>query len=100
MFFLILILIAFNSAILPQSGQATVTGKVINSADKNPLANCNISIKENPVTEKQFSTGTVTDPSGNFKVSLPPGNYILNASYVGYETYEERFTILRKDYSS
>jgi len=99
MFFLILILIVFNSAILPQSGQATVSGKVINSADKNPLANCNISIKENPVTEKQFSTGSVTDTWGNFKISLPPGNYILNASYVGYETYEEQFTILKKDYS-
>ena len=93
MFFLIFLLVVCSSAILPQSNQGIVTGKVINSTDKVPLLNCNISIKENNSTEEKFSTGTVTDLSGKFIINLPFGSYILSASYVGYETQKEMFVL-------
>ena len=92
MLFLIILLVGLSSAALPQSNQGTVTGKVINSI-KTPLANCNISIKENNKIEKKFSTGTITDSSGKFSIHLPFGSYILTASYVGYETHNEEFTL-------
>ncbi len=91
--FLILLLIVSNSVIISQTYQFSVSGKVINSFDKSPLASANIFVKENPDKENQFSTGTVTDSSGRFKIKLPYGNYTLTASYVGYEKYEIKFTL-------
>ena len=40
--------------------------------------------------------GTVTDVSGTFNISLPPGEYNLRASYVGYEALEKKVTISNK----
>jgi len=93
MLFLIILLVGFNSAALPQSNQGTIIGRVVNTADKSPLVSCNISIKENNPTENKFSTGTITDSTGRFKINIPFGSYILTASYVGYETLNESFLL-------
>jgi outer membrane receptor for ferrienterochelin and colicin len=93
MFLLIVLLAVLNSVILPQSSHATISGKVIRFDDKSPLANSNIFIKENLSSEEQFSTGTITDSLGKFKINLPYGHYTLTASYVGYKTHEEKFSL-------
>lgn len=93
MFLIILFIAVLNSAVLPQDNKAAVSGKVTNSADKLPLLNANIIIKSSPLKEDQFTTGTITDSAGRFKLKLPYGSFIITVSYIGYKTYEHSFTL-------
>ncbi len=86
MLLLILLIAVVNTVIIPQSGDAAVSGKIITSSDKNPLPNCNILIKET-------SSGTISDSRGEFEIKLPYGEYTLIASYIGYEKFEKRFSL-------
>ena len=97
MFFLLVLLVAVNSLILPQSYNATISGNVVNSADKTPLPNANISIKEAADTVREFLRGSITDSSGRFQINLPYGNYILTVSYVGYEKYQEFISLSKEN---
>jgi hypothetical protein len=99
MFLLIILFAILNSAVFPQIQKASVSGKVISSTNKLPLANTNIFIKEKPVTENQFATGTISDSLGNFKLKIPYGSYSLTASYVGYETFQDSFSLSEKNNS-
>ena len=57
-----------------------ITGKVVSQTDKQALAFANVFLNN---TQK----GATTDENGNFEIKdLPPGNYELIASYIGYET--------------
>jgi hypothetical protein len=83
MLLLIMLLIAAaNSVIIPQTNDAAISGKVINAADKNPLPNCNILIKET-------TAGTISGYNGEFEIKLPYGEYTLVVSYLGYEKFEK-----------
>jgi hypothetical protein len=97
MFLLIVFLVVLNSLILPQSFKATISGKVINSADKTLLVNANILVKEIPGTQNTFLAGTVTDSSGRFIIYLPYGSYTLTASFIGYEKYEQTISLSKEN---
>ncbi|AFD06749.1 SusC/RagA family TonB-linked outer membrane protein [Solitalea canadensis] len=58
----------------------TVKGKVTSSADNEGLIGVSVSLKGT-------STGAMTDPDGNYSLSVP-ANGILVFNYVGYETQE------------
>jgi len=100
MFLLIIIIVVSNTLILPQPRQAQVTGKLINLANKLPLQNANIFIEEifldSSFLTKPFTAGTITDSSGSFIMKLPYGNYILTASFVGFETYKESLSLSKE----
>ncbi|MDO1444791.1 SusC/RagA family TonB-linked outer membrane protein [Rhodocytophaga aerolata] len=58
----------------------TVSGKVTDPADNSPLPGVNITVKGT-------TTGTVTDGTGAYSISVP-GNSTLVYSFIGYTTQE------------
>lgn len=61
--------------------QERVTGKVISSEDEEGLPGVNVMIKDT-------SQGTVTDPSGNYSLTVTDRNAILVFSSIGYLSVE------------
>lgn len=57
--------------------QKTVTGRVVNDADKQPIANATVQVQG-------ATTGTQTGANGTFSISVPSDNSILEFSYVGF----------------
>lgn len=55
-----------------------MTGRVIDSKTREPLPHASIQ-----VSDTQY--GTTTDETGNYALSLAPGVYVLNISFVDYE---------------
>lgn len=60
--------------------QKQVSGKIIDRAG-DPLIGVN-------VTEKGTTNGTISDPNGNFAISLASANSILSFSFIGYTTQD------------
>lgn len=76
-------LLVLALAVLPQTGlyaQTTVSGKVMNEQGQ-PLAGASVAIKG---TKK----GTSTDAKGNFSLSVPSTNAVLQISFAGYQLKE------------
>ncbi len=61
------------------SAQYILTGKIVASDTKAPLAGASIFLTNT-------SVGSVTNSNGEFSLSIPTGKYELIASFVGYET--------------
>lgn len=62
---------------------AVVTGKVIDAADKSPVAFANIRVLKQDST---FISGTTSDLDGHFEIpGLPHENCILSVTYIGYD---------------
>ena len=64
--------------------KGTVTDK---EANNTPLAFAN-------ATLKGTSIGVTTDEKGEYSISVAPGNYMLQFSYVGYENVEVAVTVV------
>ncbi len=62
-------------------GQITVSGMVLDAANKESLIGVNIVIKGT-------STGTVTDFNGNYSLEVPDANSVLVYTYTGYTDQE------------
>jgi TonB-linked SusC/RagA family outer membrane protein len=75
-FFLALFSILITFAAFAQ--QKRVTGRIL-GVDGNPVAGASISVTGT-------TTGTQTDTSGNFSISVPAGRNALTVSSVGFET--------------
>ena len=79
----LLIFISFWS--LAQTG--SISGQVIDGDTYEPLPGANILIKNT-------SKGTITDMTGQFTLGdLQPGNYVVEISFIGYETSENFVTV-------
>jgi len=76
------------SSVRAQQLRYTISGKVLESATRQPIAGATVRI-DNTVL------GTPTDPNGNFTLTatLQPGNYTLSVSYIGYKSKQVRFTL-------
>ncbi len=59
----------------------TVTGQITSAEDNEPLPGVSILIKGT-------TTGTSTDLNGNYRLAVPDGNAVLQASFIGFETIE------------
>jgi Outer membrane cobalamin receptor protein len=88
MFALATMLWLLPSSALAQQLRYTISGKVLESATRQPIAGATVRI-DNTVL------GTPTDPNGNFTLTatLQPGNYTLSVSYIGYKPKQVRFTL-------
>ena len=62
----------------------SITGRVIDSDSKNPVARATITA-HHPETKKLI-TGGYTDKTGKFKLNVNNGNYLLEVKFVGYDT--------------
>ncbi len=60
--------------------QTTLGGKIIDAETGEELIGANFTLSQNG----NFVTGTSTDFNGNYKLTLDPGFYDVEASYVGY----------------
>ncbi len=85
---LAIVLWLLPSSLLAQQLRYTISGKVLESATRQPIAGATVRI-DNTVL------GTPTDPNGNFTLTatLQPGNYTLSVSYIGYKPKQVRFTL-------
>ncbi len=71
--------------------QFTVSGRVLNQADKKPVSNASVFLSNS-------SVGNKTADDGAFKLNnAKPGKYDLIISFVGFETYRQTITINDKD---
>ena len=69
-----------------QSKGVTLSGKIQENTQKTALAYVNIVLKK--AKDSVFVAGTVTNEEGLFSFSeLKQGNYILQTSYIGYQTH-------------
>ena len=70
---------AFIFSFIPAFTQFTVTGKVVDSASKEPLPGTSVFCQNTTL-------GTITNKQGEFSLNLKPGGYELIISYTGYQT--------------
>ena len=76
-FTVVSILLLITSVAIAQTGR--VLGKVIDQQTQEPLIGANVIIVGS-------SLGAATDVNGNYIISqVPPGNYSIKASYIGYQ---------------
>jgi|SRR6185312_10650172 len=72
---------------LPVAAQGTVSGKVINQADKKAVSHASAFLSNATI-------GTETDDKGNFVLlNVKPGKYEIVISIVGFQTYHQPVTI-------
>ena len=69
------------------NGTVTYSGTVIDSTDGESLISANVYIKE-------LNFGSSTNMSGYFVIpNIPPGEYTLNCSYIGYKQQSINITV-------
>ncbi|MGC1239964.1 MAG: TonB-dependent receptor [Chryseosolibacter sp.] len=83
-FLILLFLSGFSTNLLAQTSRVTVSGIVLDQSKvKLPYVNAVIKSTDDSV----FVSGTVTNDEGLFSLSgILPGNYVLELSYLGYNT--------------
>ena len=80
--FYLVILISFTSSLMAQD--SGIKGIILDEETKDVLIGANIVVGD---------LATITSIDGNFSLNLEPGDYILQISYVGYETFEMPVTV-------
>lgn len=75
---LLMLLLSFTTTAF---AQRTITGKVTDAENAEPLIGANVSVKG-------LTVGTMTDIDGNYSVNVPEGATVLSFSYIGYTTQE------------
>ncbi|HTE02355.1 MAG TPA: carboxypeptidase regulatory-like domain-containing protein [Mucilaginibacter sp.] len=81
--------ILFFFVVLPFGclAQSIVSGRVLNNADKNPVANASVFLNN-------ASVGNKTDSDGTFILSnVKPGKYELVVSIIGFEAYRQTIMV-------
>jgi hypothetical protein len=73
-----IIVILLLSLFLFQNNKQKVVGFVVDRNTNEPLTGACITIADS-------QDGAATDINGNFVLTLKPGKYILNVSYIGYK---------------
>ncbi|MFW6275738.1 MAG: carboxypeptidase-like regulatory domain-containing protein, partial [bacterium] len=77
----VMLMLAFACLKLHAGAQHVITGTV-SDTENNPLTGANVILIEN-------QKGAVTDKEGNFRFTSPPGDYTIQVSFVGYETFPQ-----------
>jgi len=81
----IIILFLFHFTI-SSFAQSTLIGKILNSATSEEISYANVTLNK--------SIGTTSNEKGIFKFeNLKPGNYILNISFIGFESLTQKIKI-------
>lgn len=74
-------------------GQVNITGKIINNADKKPVANASVFLNNAIVGDKTADDGTFT------LRNVKPGQYTFIVTAIGFETYSLNLMAGTKDIS-
>ena len=87
----ILVVFTLGGAVKAQT--VTVSGKVTDAKTGESMDFVNVGLMR--ATDTVFMRGSATGPDGRFEIRLvEPGEYLLQASFVGYDTYTEKITVL------
>lgn len=71
-----------------QVSTVTISGIVKNKTDKAAFPYVNVIVKDSK--DSAFVAGTITNDDGRFSLTdIKPGNYLLEASFVGFEPHEQ-----------
>jgi len=76
---LTVVLVLLGQILLAQAGEGIIRGNVYDQATGEPVIFGNVRLAETDY-------GEVTDVNGFFTFNVPPGNYTLIASYLGYDS--------------
>ncbi len=66
------------------SAQTRVTGRVVDAAGGQPIEFATVMLAD--VATGTARGGTTTDPTGNFSVEAPAGDFYVEISFIGFET--------------
>ena len=77
--------IFFLSSFTTSAQSFTVSGKIVDSATKEPMAGASVFCQNTTI-------GTASDKQGEFSLQLKSGGYELIISYTGYRTKEMRIS--------
>lgn len=83
---LLFILLIISSAWSLQAQDATLTGQVMDKNTGETLPGANILVVGTTI-------GTVTDVNGNYTLVLPAGLQVIEASFIGYESFKQTITL-------
>ena len=90
----LLLALLLTAALLAQSKGVTLSGRMQESQGKAALPYVSIVLKT--LKDSVFVAGSITNEAGIFTLSaLQPGNYVLEASLVGYATHRQSVLIGR-----
>ncbi|WP_194777238.1 SusC/RagA family TonB-linked outer membrane protein [Pararhodonellum marinum] len=78
-----MIILLFLGAFLQVLAQTAITGKVVSSDDGEELPGVNVVLKGT-------NTVAITDIEGNFSITVPSSESVLQFSYIGYRSKEVR----------
>jgi len=80
---------AIENKIIKDDVLGTLTGTITDKADGKPIPGATISIPD-------LRIGTVTDANGKYTIGqLPKGIYLLQVSFVGYATFNQRVDLTK-----
>ncbi len=87
-----ILIFLFISAAAAAQEKTSVTGGVIDSADKKPIGYASLAIKD--AKDSSVVASSSTDQNGKFKFSgLKPGTYTLYVGFLGYKRAIKNFTL-------
>ena len=77
-----MLLLLAVSSLYAISNTGKVSGKITDAKSGAALAGVNVFLEDTPY-------GTATDEFGEYVIlNIPPGDYSIKASYIGYATYK------------
>lgn len=83
----LLILALVLSAFAARAQNATISGRMLDPNGVEPLIGVNVLLLR--AADSTQISGAATDVDGNFQIEdIPAGNYLLKATYIGYETLD------------
>lgn len=79
-------IVFLQSTAFAQVSSVTLSGIVRDSKDNSPLPYVNVTLRKQ--ADSAMVQGTITNEEGRFTIAgIPPGNYIVQATYMGYNTF-------------
>ncbi|MBQ8939176.1 MAG: TonB-dependent receptor [Paludibacteraceae bacterium] len=85
----IFLVVLFCYAITAAANNAKISGRIKDANDKSAIIGATVLLMQDTVQ----IAGTTTDSNGKFTLNADTGNYILELSYIGYETIRMALTV-------
>ncbi|MEQ9300933.1 MAG: outer membrane beta-barrel family protein [Cyclobacteriaceae bacterium] len=85
-YLVIIALMCLPIGLLAQGSMVSISGTIRDQMNKEPLSFANVAIKS--AIDSVFIAGTISNENGLFTiVDVQPGEYLLEASFIGYQKY-------------
>ena len=81
--------VLFCSAITATANNAKISGRIKDANDKSAIIGATVLLMQDTMQ----AAGTTTDNNGKFTLNAEKGDYILELSYIGYETIRMALTV-------